>query len=227
MVDVRELISVVIPAYNEEKSIGSVVTSARDFSHDVIVIDDGSTDRTAEIARKTGATVISHQTKKGYLEALRTGFKTVHRAITVTMDADGQHNPKDIPRLTKPIIQGEADLVIGARERLPSTSEKILTKLTRLRVNVSDASSGYRAIKSSIAKKMKLKGKCTCGTFIVEASKLGAKITEVKIETGKRKSGKTKIKKQHLIQTLILMKEIVTYKVKPQKKHSGTSARNL
>ena len=214
MVDVRELISVVIPAYNEEKSIVSIVTSARNFSGEVIVIDDGSIDKTAEIARKNGATVISHQTNKGYLEALRTGFKTANRPIIVTIDADGQHNPNDIPGLIQPIIQGEADLVIGAREKLSSTSEKLLTKLTRIIVNVSDASSGYRAIRSNIAKKMRLIGKCTCGTFIIEALRLGARISEVKLETRKRESGKSKMGKHHLAQTLILIKEIAAYEVK-------------
>ena len=87
-------------------------------------------------------------------------------------------------------------------------SEKIITWITRIKVNVSDASTGFRAISREIALKMKLKEKCTCGTFILEAAKLGARITQIKIKTRKRKYRRSRIKKKHFIQTLIVLKEI-------------------
>ena len=93
-----------------------------------------------------------HRENKGYIEALRTGFKNATEDIIVTLDADRQHPPSYIPKLVEPILKGEADLVIGAREKL-TLSERIITWLTRFKANISDASTGYRAIKSKIAKK--------------------------------------------------------------------------
>jgi len=145
-------ITAIIPAYNEEETIGEVVRETLQYVDEVIVIDDGSTDKTSIIAENAGAKVVRHRENKGYIEALRTGFKNATGDIIVTLDADGQHPPKYIPKLIEPILKGEADLVIGAREKL-TLSERIITWLTRFKANISDASTGYRAIKSKIAKK--------------------------------------------------------------------------
>lgn len=116
-------ITVVIPAYNEEKTIGGIVEELKQHGYDVLVIDDGSVDNTTKVAKEAGAKVIRHSTNRGYIEALRTGFKEASGDIIITMDADGQHQVKDIPKLVKPILEGEADLVMGARNKL-SPSEK-------------------------------------------------------------------------------------------------------
>ena len=108
---------IIIPAYNEELTIGSVVALAKKYG-DVLVVDDGSGDRTSEIAREAGAIVIRHNTNMGKGAALKTGFEYAlsrEYEIVVTLDADGQHNPDEIPLLMEPIIRGEADLVIGSR----------------------------------------------------------------------------------------------------------------
>ena len=108
---------IIIPAYNEELTIGSVVALARKYG-DVLVVDDGSADRTSEIARNAGAFVIKHETNMGKGAALRTGFEyalSMDYKIVVTLDADGQHNPDEIPVLLEPIVNGKADLVIGSR----------------------------------------------------------------------------------------------------------------
>jgi len=201
------MISLIIPAYNEEKTIGEIIDRARKFVDEIIVVDDGSTDNTRKIALKHKAIVISHRNNKGYIEALKTGFKYANGNIFVTMDADGEHDPNDIPKLVKPILENKADLVLGVREKI-SFSERIITWITRIRVNVLDASTGFRAIRREIALKMKLKGKCTCGTFILEAAKLGARVTQIKIKTRKRRYGGSRIRKKHFIQTLIVLKEI-------------------
>jgi len=202
-------VTVIIPAYNEEKTIGDIVKELKQHGYDVLVIDDGSVDHTAKVAREAGAKVIRHSRNRGYLEALRTGFKEVSGDIIITMDADGQHQVKDIPKLIEPILEGEADLVMGVRNKL-SLSEKLITKITNLKVKVSDASTGFRALKRKFASKMKLRGICTCGTFVLEAYKLGAKVAEVRIKSRKRRFGKSKIRKRHAIQALIVMKEILT-----------------
>ena len=201
------MVSLIIPACNEEKTIGEIIDRARKFVGEIIVVDDGSTDNTRKTALKHRAIVISHGKNKGYIEALRTGFKHAGGDIFVTMDADGEHDPNDIPKLVKPILEDKADLVLGVREKI-SFSERIITWITRIRVNVLDASTGFRAIRREIALKMKLKGKCTCGTFILEAAKLGARITQIKIKTRKRRYGGSRIRKKHFIQTLIVLKEI-------------------
>lgn len=204
-------VTVIIPAYNEEGTIGRVVRAVRRSGWDVLVVDDGSCDETAAVARVAGARVVSHGTNLGYLEALRTGFKHAKGYILVTMDADGQHYPEEIPRLVEPILKGRADIVVGAKERM-SFSERVITWLTRFRVNVSDASSGFRALRKELALRMKLIGKCTCGTFVLEAARLGARIGEVKVKTGRRMFGESRIKKKHFVQLLIVIKELLTLK---------------
>lgn len=111
------------PCFNEQNFIGDVVTRARKYVDKVIVIDDGSTDDTAEVAHAAGAEVIRHEARKGAGAATRTGFQAAKRSsadILVTLDGDGQHNPDDIPRLLAPILNNEADLVIGSRFLQPT-----------------------------------------------------------------------------------------------------------
>ena len=111
-------ITVILPAYNEEVSIGSIILLTRLYSDNVIVVDDASSDRTAEIARKAGAEVIVHKTNMGKGAALETGFKAASDLgadIIVTMNCDGQYNPADIPRVIAPILKGNADIVNGRR----------------------------------------------------------------------------------------------------------------
>ena len=107
-----------IPAYNEEQFIGEIVSKARRYVDEVIVVDDGSTDNTSEIAQAAGAEVIKHETRQGAGAATKTAFETAKRShadILVTLDGDGQHNPDEIPQLLAPILNKEADLVIGSR----------------------------------------------------------------------------------------------------------------
>ncbi|TFH27085.1 MAG: glycosyltransferase family 2 protein [Bacteroidia bacterium] len=111
-------IAVVIPALNEEKQLGEVIDAIPDFADYIIVVDDGSTDRTVEVAEEKGAKVISHRINRGLGAALSTGVKTVLGMdvdIMVNMDADGQFNPADIEKLVQPILDGQADFVTASR----------------------------------------------------------------------------------------------------------------
>ena len=150
---------------NEEETIGKIIQQVKKYALEVIVVDDGSSDKTAEKALEQGARVFSHLKNKGYIAALKTGFVNAKGDIIVVMDADGQHDPADVPRLVKPLLNDEADVVIGARDRLSSFSEKVITKLTRLKVDTRDACSGFRALTRDVAKRMQIRGKCTCGTL--------------------------------------------------------------
>jgi len=177
----RHVISVVIPARNEERSIALVIEEVRKYADEVIVVDDGSTDGTRASAEGLGATVVANELRGGYIGAIKTGFRHATGDIVVTLDADGEHDPHDMPVLLKPIIDDQADLVLGRRPEIPRVSERLINWLTNFRVNVGDSGTGYRAMKRELAVKLALAGKCTCGVLVLEAHSHGATIAEVPI----------------------------------------------
>ncbi|MCP4608212.1 MAG: glycosyltransferase family 2 protein, partial [Planctomycetes bacterium] len=107
-----------IPAYNEERFIAQIVLGVSKYADEVVVVDDGSTDRTAEVAKAAGASVIQHKINKGAGAATESCFKEARRRnadVLITMDGDGQHNPEEIVRVAVPALTGTADVVIGSR----------------------------------------------------------------------------------------------------------------
>ncbi|TLZ82314.1 MAG: glycosyltransferase family 2 protein, partial [Methanobacteriota archaeon] len=107
-----------IPAFNEGPTIGSVVLRAKQYAEEVVVIDDGSKDDTAEIAALAGAHVLQHARNLGKGTAIRTAWlfaRERHPEAFVLLDGDHQHDPKDIPRIVEPILAGQADVVLGVR----------------------------------------------------------------------------------------------------------------
>ena len=142
---------VVVPALNEEGTIGEIVSAIRKRSYDVIVVDDGSKDKTGRLALERGAQIITHNCTRGYEEALSTG---VHHAIkkgylfVATFDADGQFDPEDLVRLLE--IQGEihSDVVIGVRSQLNRVSEHMINLYGRLRFGISDPLCGLKLYRS-------------------------------------------------------------------------------
>jgi glycosyltransferase involved in cell wall biosynthesis len=207
----RQTVSAVIPAYNEEETVGEVVARTLRHVDEVIVVDDGSTDDTSMVARNSGAVVVRNEANKGVLESLKMGFRSAGGEILVTLDADGQHDPDEIPGLLEPILDDRADLVLGARAELPHFSERVIARLTGLKVDVSDASTGFRAIRRNIVDGMELHGACTCGTFVLEAYSLGARIAEVPITVGERKGGKRRIKTRHFRQIFYVLYDLLRY----------------
>lgn len=176
------MVEAVVPAYNEEARIGGVVEEVSDYVDRIVVVDDGSSDGTAGVARDAGADVIVQERNRGYLEALRTGFTNLEGEAVVTLDADGEMDPGFIPDLLRPIHEEKADLVLGKRDDVSRLSERFLSWLAGLRVDASDTGTGYRALDSGLAERMELSGVCPCGTFVLEARTLGAEILEVPIE---------------------------------------------
>jgi glycosyltransferase involved in cell wall biosynthesis len=155
----------IIPAYNEEKTIGKIIRKTRKYVDKVIVVDDGSTDLTFKIAEKAGAKVIRYPTNLGVLYATKTGIKEALKDkadIIINLDSDGQHNPKDIPKFISKIKKGY-DYVYGKRNisNYP-LSRKIgnlgLTILANLFCpsGIKDTECGYRAFTRKAAKKIKL-----------------------------------------------------------------------
>src|SRR5512134_1408101 len=106
----------IIPAYNEERFIGSVVLQAQKCAETVLVVDDGSSDSTAQIAESAGATVLRHEQNLGKGAALNTGFREARGLdpdIVIVLDADGQHMPEEMHSVAGPILDGTADIVVG------------------------------------------------------------------------------------------------------------------
>ena len=138
----------VIPALNEEGTIGAVIKAAKDYADEVIVVDDASTDGTAIAARENGATVTSHHNRQGYDRAIGDGFAMAVKNkadIIVTLDADGQHLPLDIPRLTQPIEEGNADIVVGRRGRHARVSEWLFAAIAKVVLRIDDPLCGFKA----------------------------------------------------------------------------------
>jgi glycosyltransferase involved in cell wall biosynthesis len=149
----------IIPAFNEARYIGSVVLKTLDFADAVIVVDDGSRDGTADIAERAGARVVRHGRNRGKGQALKSAFELIRKdyrpLAVVTLDADWQHSPEDVPMVTAPILNGEADLVIGSRY-LQKTSDVPFQRVVghwgfNILVNtvsgtrITDSQSGFRA----------------------------------------------------------------------------------
>ena len=153
-----------MPMYNEEETIGTVVTMALRHVDEVICIDDGSSDSSARIAEACGATVIRHRSNQGYGAALKTLFQTTSTRDTdvlVVLDSDGQHDTSDIPKLIQPILDGDADFTIGSRfvaggegNSMPAYRRlgiKVITAASNLSsdLGIKDTQSGVRAFSST------------------------------------------------------------------------------
>ena len=197
-------ILVAIPAYNEERYIGSVILKAQQYADEVIVLDDGSLDDTSEIARLAGATVMRHEENKGYgaaIQSLLAEAKKKNPDILVLLDADSQHNPEDIPPLIKPILEG-FDLVVGSREqqkvKIPAyrrIGQRVLSYLSGIlsRKKLSDSESGFRVFskKAITVLEPRENGMAVSAETIADAAEKGLKITEVPISIVYTKDGST------------------------------------
>ena len=187
---------VCIPTYNEERKIKEVVKKALPHVDKVIVCDDGSTDKTAVLAEKAGATVISHEKNLGYGAAISTLFDYCRKnnaEIMVTLDGDGQHNPDQIPDLINVILKHNVDVVIGSRslsddKDLPSyrrTGIKIITSTINSATNlkVTDSQSGFRAYSKAAIDLMHIteSGMAASTEILVKISNNGLSMAEVPI----------------------------------------------
>jgi len=145
---------VAIPCLNEEVAIGSLVLMARRHADEVLVVDDGCTDGTANVAREAGARVISHSSQQGKGRAVKTALQYAwnhHFDALVFMDGDGQHNPDEIPLLLEPIMVDSADLVIGYRKmtQMPvyrRFGRAVLDAVTGAGSTITDSQCGFRAL---------------------------------------------------------------------------------
>jgi glycosyltransferase involved in cell wall biosynthesis len=142
----RSRVAIVIPALNESATISDIVRTAAAYGVP-IVVDDGSTDGTAELARLAGATVVRHERNLGYDAALNSGFKqaaALRAEVVVTLDADGQHDPGLVQKLLERIDAG-ADVVVGTRSRRHRLAEHLFAWYTTLRFGIRDPLCGLKA----------------------------------------------------------------------------------
>lgn len=189
----------VIPALNADRFIADVIerTSAIIPKERIIVVDDGSTDDTAAVARNTGAVVLAHNENQGKGIALHTGIvkaAEMGMEFAVTLDADGQHNPAEISAFIEKQAQTDADIIVGNRmaDRADMPGLRVFANAAtswflslRTGTRIPDSQNGYRLIRTSLYTTLKLKAKRydAESEVLIRAAKAGAKIESVPIET--------------------------------------------
>jgi glycosyltransferase involved in cell wall biosynthesis len=166
------VVTVIIPAYNEEETIGNVITETTSvmdsvgMPYEIIVVNDGSTDKTGLIASEHKVTVLSNQENRGKGFSLRRALRYAHGDIIVTLDSDGEHSPKEIPDLVNPLFNG-TDIVSGSR--FMGCNTHVTTKLNRIGnfmfnltilaltgKSVTDSQTGFRAVKHDVLENLNL-----------------------------------------------------------------------
>jgi Glycosyl transferase family 2 len=203
-------IAILIPAYNEAENIGVVLdqmpAEVCGIRTEVLVVDDGSRDGTGDVAAEHGALVARHVTNRGGGAALRTGYRLMVESgaeIVVTLDADGQHLPSEMPRLVEPVLSGEVDMAHGSRvlghaDRNTRARELGIVFFNRVvsfitRTHVTDCSNGYRAVRTTVLPQLVLRQEqFHTSEFMIEAIKRGVPAKEVPITVEQRLHGHSK-----------------------------------
>lgn len=209
-------IFIILPAYNEDKHIGDLIAEIKSLGYEnIIVINDGSTDLTKLVAENSGATVITHPINLGAGAATQTGLTYAKRKkadITITLDSDGQHNPKDIEKLIKEIEEKKVDIVIGSRFK-GKNDIPIVRRFFNLIANlmtfalsstwVSDTQSGFKAFNQKALEKIDIKstGFEFCSEIILQIKPNSLKFSEIPIDV--RYSKESQMKGQSLANGMI------------------------
>jgi len=186
----------VIPCYNEQSTIGEVIARAKKFCEPMIVVDDGSDDDSPVMARALGAVTLRHPFKLGAGAALSTGLRASlgeSPDVVVTLDGDGQHLPEEIPRLIKPVLEGEAGLVIGSRflgdpvgmPLVKRLGNRLLSKATSwfCGQRITDSQSGFRAYSPEVIRRVMHDASDYpwASELTILVAKAGFRITEVPV----------------------------------------------
>ena len=187
----------IIPAYNEEVALGSIILRTLQYVDEVIIVNDGSDDKTVDVAKLAGAEIINHATNLGKGEALKSGFSAIGDAdVVVTIDADGQHNPDEIPSLIKPII-----------EDYRRVGQQVLDNATNISagIKVTDSQSGFRAFSPAACKVFRFydTGFGIESEMLVDVAEAGLKIVEVPITVRYDVDGSTKNPVTHGVGVLL------------------------
>lgn len=202
-------VTVAVIARNEEATLAELLTGVLSLAGDVILIDGQSTDRTAGIAESMGVPVY-RDGGRGKGDGIRRAIEVAGGEALVFIDADGSHDPADIPALTAPILAGDADLVVGSRWQggsdelggdagkfIRSTGSAVITLAINYRWNVrlTDSQNGFRAIALSAARALKLTEDIFTieQEMIMECLRLGFRVAEVPAHEHRRQAGESQI----------------------------------
>lgn len=211
--------TVIIPAYNEDKSIGQVVSSLRSErpNDEILVINDGSTDQTATIAREAGARVLNHPFNMGYGGAIKTGIRHARHEFLLFFDADGQHDPKDLARLQQELTH--CDMAVGARPKGTGTLQRrsgkwFLNKVANYLVGrvIPDLNSGLRAIRRTLALQflhLLPNGFSLSTTLTLALHRSGFMISYIPIQVQER-LGKSTVSPKDFFKTFFLILRMIT-----------------
>lgn len=196
-----------IPAFNEQDTIADIIRQVKPFVAEILVVNDGSTDSTKDVAEKAGALVIDNIVNRGLGKTIKRGYDEAIKRdadIVVQIDADGQYDPAEIPKLIQPILDNKADLVLGSRLEnlkyempwIKKNGNKVfswlLRRLTGMRIK--DGQTGFRAIRKEVLDTIKMRGDFTyTQEMIIKTSKEGWRIANVEINFYQRSSGESRL----------------------------------
>ena len=196
-------IILILPALNEASVIGQTLQGVKRVAKnlpgksEIVVVNDGSKDKPAAVAKKFGATVLSHKINRGLGASLSTGLKYARMQqadFAVTLDSDGQHDPEDIKKIIRPLIAGEADIVIGSRLLEPQGRMPLLRQINNRLFNLftllifgmytTDSLSGFRGFSKPAIDKLELKTERmeVSNEFFSEIKRNKFRFTEVPIQ---------------------------------------------
>jgi len=213
-------VGIVIPAYNEEMNIGdtlSQIPSNISDKLDVIVVDDGSSDNTSEIANAYNITLLKHPKNRGNGAATKTGLEYCREkkiSIAIILDADGQHHPKYISDFIKPILENSVEFVIGNRFRYyydMDVNRKLCSKLMTafyflfLRKKIADPTNGYRALSSNLLKDIDFESEYSLTQEMLFKVVPHYKYKEIPIKLNPRDHGESFIKIKNYLLKIVLL----------------------
>jgi glycosyltransferase involved in cell wall biosynthesis len=202
-------ITIVIPTRDEEGLVGEIIDAVRPYGDEVLVVDGHSRDRTRDIANQRGARVILDR-GNGKGDALRLALDEAAGDIVVFIDADGSHEPRDIPAMVAPIIAGQADMVVGSRgkggsDELHGTLGQLIryvgSQLIMLAINyrwnvrLTDSQNGFRAIRRDVGRRLGLTSNLTTieQEMLMKCLKHGFRVSEIASHEYERKWGTSKV----------------------------------
>jgi glycosyltransferase involved in cell wall biosynthesis len=206
----QKLVSIIIPVYNEESTLGNVIERVQEamthtgLQFEVIVADDHSFDNSLQVAKAYPVRVYSLVAHVGKGMGLRAGFAKAKGDVIVTIDSDGSHRPDELPKVLAPVLQDQADLVIGSRylnqknvatKKLNAFGVKLFNRLIQMFIGVfvTDSQSGYRAMKKEVLQKLHLKsgGYEIESEMLVKTAKGKYRVLEVPISFEQRTYGRS------------------------------------
>ncbi len=212
----------VIPAFNEEKSIAKVLKEVKPLVDEVVVVDDGSSDRTVEMARKEGVVVLRHFINRGQGAALQTGNSYALKNgadIVVHFDADGQFEAREIVDMISPLAKGEADAVLGSRfmgkpNNMPAFKKEVIMPVARLvnkvvlGIDLNDPQSGFRALSKRALEEIEINQDkmAHCSEILYKLHKGDLRIKEVPISVTYHDFGQNLFEGVKVFKDLLLAK---------------------